>query len=156
MAGRGVSFVDTNVLVYAHDASEPEKQSRARTILEELWTTRSGVLSTQVLQEFYDVATAKQRLAMMPATAREIVSLYSTWDVVTIDPVVILAATRLHEHGQVLFWDALIIEAARVAGAERILTEDLADGSTFDGVRIEDPFTDRRLLSETPAVYTAG
>lgn len=140
MAAEAVAFVDTNVLVYAHDASEPTKQPRARAVLEELWFTGAGTLSTQVLQEFYVVATSKQRLAMSPAEAREIVALYSAWPVVTIDPAIILTATRMHERRSISFWDALIVEAARVAGAERILSEDFTAGEAIDGVRIVNPF----------------
>jgi predicted nucleic acid-binding protein len=134
------TFVDTNVLVYAHDSREREKQPRARAALEELWTTGGGVLSTQVLQEFYVVTTGKQSIGMPPSEAREIVALYSTWRVVVVDPVLILAATQLHERRSISFWDALIVEAARQAGAGRILTEDLSDGDDFDGVHIVNPF----------------
>ena len=140
MTGDGATFVDTNVLVYAHDASDPGKQQRARAVLEELWASGQGVLSTQVLQEFYVVVTGRQRISMTPAEASEIVSLYSTWQVVPVDVPIILAATRLHETRAISFWDALIVEAARLAGAVRVVTEDLTAGDDFDGVRIEDPF----------------
>ena len=140
MAAETATFVDTNILVYAHDASEPTKQPQARAVLEELWFTGNGTLSTQVLQEFYVVATSRQRIAMSPAEAREIVALYSAWPIVTIDPAIILAATRMHERRSISFWDALIVEAARVAGADRILSEDLTTGEAIDGVRIVNPF----------------
>lgn len=134
------TFVDTNVLVYAHDASEPAKQPIARAALERLWSTRTGLVSTQVLQEFYVVATSAHKLAMSPSDAREIVDLYSAWPVVVIEPVLILAASRLHETARISFWDALIVEAARVAGASRILSEDLAHAQRFEGIRVENPF----------------
>ena len=139
-AGKGTTFVDTNVLVYAYDATDPVKHGLARTALESLWDDGTGVLSTQVLQEFYAVATAGHKLAMQPREALEIVELYSAWPVVLLDPVVILNASRLHEQHQVSFWDALIVEAARLAGAHRILSEDLRAGQAFDGIRIDDPF----------------
>ena len=135
-----VTFVDTNVLVYAYDATDPQKQTLAQSALTQLWSERTGVLSAQVLQEFYAVATARQKLAMTPAEAREIVELYSTWPVVLIEPSLILTASRLHEQHSVSFWDALIVEAASVAGAGRLLTEDLADGQEIQGVQIENPF----------------
>lgn len=138
--GGPVTFVDTNVLIYAHDASEPAKQLVAREALARLWDTRTGILSTQVLQEFYAVATGRSSLPMRPAHAREIVRLYSAWPVVTVDPVLILAATDLHEHRSISFWDALIVVAAQQAGADTILTEDLSDGDVIDGVRIVNPF----------------
>ena len=93
-----VTFVDTNVLVYAHDASETIKQPIARSVLEALWIGRNGVLSTQVLQELYSVATSRRGLAMSPGEAREIVEeLYSTWPVVTLEPALLLTASLLHE-----------------------------------------------------------
>jgi len=134
------TFVDTNVLVYAHDASEAVKQPIAQAVLEQLWTDGGGALSTQILQEFYVVATRKLQPAMTPREAREIIELYSTWPVVVIEPSLILNASLLHERNQLSFWDALMVEAARVAGAGRLLTEDLQDGQVIAGVRIENPF----------------
>ena len=109
------TFVDTNVLVYAHDASEAAKQAIARAALERLWSTRTGVLSTQVLQEFYVVATSPHKLALSPSEAREIVDLYSAWPVVVLDPVLILAASRLHETSK----DLVLGCAHRRGGAGR-------------------------------------
>ncbi len=137
---RPLTFVDTNVLVYAHDASEPVKQAQARTALEELWSDRTGVLSTQVLQEFYAVVTGRQRIHMTSAQAREILSLYGAWTVAQVDLVTILAATELREAHSISFWDALIVASARQAGAGRILTEDLGHGTSVNGIRIESPF----------------
>jgi predicted nucleic acid-binding protein len=134
------TFVDTNVLVYAYDASETGKQPVAQAALEQLWSDRSGALSTQILQEFYAVATRKMKPAMSPGEAREIVELYSAWPVVLIEPSLILTASLLQEQQQLSFWDALVVEAARVAGAVRLLTEDLQDGRDIEGVRIENPF----------------
>lgn len=139
MAGE-LTFVDTNVLVYAHDAAERRRQPVARAQLEALWMGGSGVLSTQVLQEFYVVATRKFAPPMARRQAREIVALYATWPVVRIDPTLILAASQLEERHRLSFWDALVVEAARVAGAARLLTEDLQHGRLIGGVRIENPF----------------
>jgi predicted nucleic acid-binding protein len=139
-AADGTTFVDTNVLVYAHDARDPRKQRMARAALTQLWDARAGIVSTQVLQEFYVVATAPHKLAMKPAQARELIELYSTWTVVLIEPALLLNASRLHERRSVSFWDALIVEAARVAGAARILSEDFAGGGTIDDIAIVDPF----------------
>jgi predicted nucleic acid-binding protein len=138
------SFIDTNVLLYAHDASETAKQPIARALLESLWQQRSGALSTQVLQEFYVVATRKLTRPLARHEARELIELYSAWPLVVIDPTVILAATRIEQDHQLGFWDALIVEAARIAGAERLLTEDLKDGRVVEGVRIENPFAAQR------------
>jgi len=135
------TFVDTNVLLYGHDASETEKQPIARALLEELWADRSGVLSTQVLQEFYVVATRKFEPPMRRSEAREIVALYATWSVVQVDVGLILDAAALEERAQLSFWDALIVEAARRAGAMRLVSEDLQDGRRIAGIAIENPFS---------------
>ncbi len=140
MAGPARTFVDTNILLYAHDASESARQPTARAVLEQLWADGTGTLSTQVLQEFYVVATGKLKVPLRPAEAREIIGLYSAWPVVVLGPALILNASRLHEDGGISFWDALIIEAASVAGAERLLTEDLQHGQLIAGIRIENPF----------------
>ena len=140
MAGSGRTFVDTNVLVYAHDSSEAVKQPLAQARLDALWTDGAGTLSTQVLQEFYSVVTRKLAKPMSRAEARDVVDAYSAWPVVQISPTIILAAARLEERHQLSFWDALLIEAARVAGADLLLTEDMQDGQTIEGVLIENPF----------------
>ncbi len=140
MTGGGRTFVDTNVLLYAHDASETEKQPIARALLEDLWADGSGALSTQVLQEFYVVATRKFTPPMRRSEAREIVALYATWHVVQVDVGLILDATTLEERAQSSFWDALIVEAARRAGAMRLVSEDLQGGRAIAGVAIENPF----------------
>jgi predicted nucleic acid-binding protein len=137
-----LAFVDTNVLVYAHDASQTTKRPIAQALLEELWADRSGAISSQVLQEFYSVATSRLHPQMTPAAAREVVAVYSAWPVVLIEPVLILTASRLAEVRQLSFWDALIVEAARAIGADRVLTEDLNAGQDIEGIRIENPFRD--------------
>jgi predicted nucleic acid-binding protein len=135
-----LTFVDTNVLAYAHDKSETRRQPIARALLEALWTSRTGLLSTQILQEFYVVATRKFDPPMSRRAAREIVALYGTWPVVPVDVVLILTASQLEERHKLSFRDALVVEAARVGGATRLVTEDLQDGRRIGGVRIEDPF----------------
>lgn len=133
-------FVDTNVLLYAHDASETQKEPIARALLEGLWADRSGVVSTQVLQEFYVVATRKFDPPMARAEARELVALYAAWPVIQVDVELILGAAALEESETLSFWDALIIEAARRAGAARLLSEDLQAGRRIAGIVLENPF----------------
>ena len=140
MGADEITFVDTNVLIYAHDSSHPGKQAVAQEILKRLWTDGTGTLSTQVLQEVYVVATKKQKLAMSHQEARDLVEAYSAWPTVMVEPALILTASRLAEEHQLSFWDALIVEAARVAGAATLMTEDLQHGRTFDGVQVENPF----------------
>ena len=140
MAERQVTFVDTNILAYAHDRSETRRQPVAQARLEALWQSRTGALSTQVLQEFYVVATRKLAAPMGRATARKVVALYAEWPVVQVDVPLILAASELEEHHTLSFRDALIVEAARRSGAGRLLTEDLQHGRVVGGVRIDNPF----------------
>jgi predicted nucleic acid-binding protein len=140
MANDRVTFIDTNVLVYAHDRSEARKQPIAQALLDVLWRTRSGVLSTQVLQEFYVVTTRKFDPPMRRSAAREVVALYGEWPIVQVDVALILAASKLQERHAFSFWDALVVEAARRCGATRLLTEDLQAGRRIGGISIENPF----------------
>lgn len=140
MAGGQRTFVDTNILVYAHDESETRKRAIAGALLHDLWQSGMGILSTQILQEFYVVATRTFRPPMGRTEAREIVALYATWPVVQVDVGLILDATALEERARLSFWDALIVEAARRAGAERLVSEDLQAGGSIAGIAIENPF----------------
>lgn len=125
------TFVDTNILAYAHNTAEPEKHEQAAALLLDLWADRAGVVSTQVLGELYSVLTRKMDVA--PADAREIVLLYAAWPVVETDVPMLAAAMERHEREQVAWWDALIVEAAIRAGAPRLATEDFQAGRVFDG-----------------------
>jgi predicted nucleic acid-binding protein len=140
VAERQVSFVDTNVLAYAHDRSETHKQPVAQAQLTALWRDRTGTLSTQVLQEFYVVATRKLAAPMHRTTARRIVALYAEWPVVQVDIPLVLTASELEERHSLSFWDALIVEAARRSGATRLLTEDLQPGRRIGDLTIVNPF----------------
>lgn len=140
MADAPLTFVDTNVLAYAYDRSETAKQPVARALLETLWRDRTGVVSTQVLQELYVVATRKFHPPMPRGAAREIVVLYATWPVVRVDVPLVLAASELEERHTLSFWDALVVEAARRSGAARLATEDLQPGRRLAGVMVENPF----------------
>jgi predicted nucleic acid-binding protein len=140
MADDRLTFLDTNVLVYAHDRSETRKQPIAQALLEVLWRTRRGVLSSQVLQELYVVTTRKFDPPMRRGAAREIVALYGEWPIVQVDVALILAASKLQERHTFSFWDALVVEAARRCGAARLLTEDLQAGRRIGGISIENPF----------------
>src|SRR5919108_3352674 len=135
-----LTFLDTNVLVYAHDRSETRKQPIAEALLDDLWRTRGGAVSTQVLQEFYVVATRKFDPPMRRGAAREIMALYGEWTTVQVDVALILAASELEERHGFSFWDALVVEAARRCGAARLLTEDLQAGRRVGGVSVENPF----------------
>lgn len=134
------TFVDTNVLVYAHDPQAGDRHVTAKRILTELWGSRDGCLSTQVLQEFYAVATRKLRPAMSRREARGLVAAYGEWCDVATDPQLIVAASRLEEEHTVAFWDALIVEAALRAGATVLISEDMQDRRQFGPLSVANPF----------------
>ncbi|HYZ09172.1 MAG TPA: PIN domain-containing protein [Pseudonocardiaceae bacterium] len=138
--GSEVCFVDTNVLLYAQDKHDPDKYRVSRDLLEDLWTDGVGIVSTQVLQEFYSVATRKLRPPMTPSEARDVVVQYIDWCRIDTDPLLILSASHLAEEHTVNFWDALIVEAALRAGATELVTEDLQDGREFGALRVRNPF----------------
>ena len=140
MPAQALTFVDTNILVYAHDASESGKQPIAEALLRQLWRQGTGVLSTQVLQEFYVVATRKYDPPMSRDLARRLVAHYANWRVIGVDLPLIVSASELEEMHSLSFWDALVVEAARRAGATRLATEDMQDGREFGDLRIHDPF----------------
>lgn len=133
------TFVDTNVLIYAHDRDAGEKYETAKTVLRELWTEREGVLSMQVLQEFYVNVTRKIPSPLPKAAARAIVESYRSWCMqTTVEE--IATAFRIEDQAKVGFWDALVVASASKSGAVRLVSEDLNAGQTILGVRVENPF----------------
>jgi len=133
-------FVDTNVFVYARDASEPEKQPRAAAWVDALWASRQGRLSAQVLHEYYVTVTRKLRPGLPPEVARRDVRGLSTWGSVPHSLALLEIAWGLEERYELSWWDALIVAAARQAGCSVLLTEDLQDGQGLAGVRVVNPF----------------
>ncbi len=133
-------FVDTNVLVYARDASEPEKQPRARDWLATLWETREGRLSFQVLTEYYVTVTRKLRPGLTPDEAQSDVRDLLAWSPIGLDQIVLEDAWAVERRYGLSVWDALIVAAAHAAGCTHLLTEDLVHGQDLDGVRIVNPF----------------
>jgi predicted nucleic acid-binding protein len=133
------TFVDTNVLIYAHDADARAKHETAKKVLHELWSERTGILSTQVLQEFYVNVTRKIPRPIAKESARLVVNTYTIWCAET-TPAEISSAFRIEDESRIGFWDALIVASAIKSGATRILSEDLNAGQTISGVRVENPF----------------
>jgi predicted nucleic acid-binding protein len=137
------TFVDTNVLIYAHDVDAKAKHEIAKQVLSKLWGERTGVLSMQVLQEFYVNVTRKIESPLSKDLARLAVNSYEVWCVET-TPAEISAAFRIEDEAKIGFWDALIISSAAKGGATRILSEDLSAGQRIAGVLIENPFSGSR------------
>ena len=133
-------FVDTNILVYAHDADAGEKHAAAAQALADLWQYRNGILSTQVLQELYITLTRKVTSPVTGNVARRLIRNYLTWDLVLNDGAIILYAGEIADNYQLSFWDGLIVAAAYSKNAAIILTEDMNHGQVVEGIRIENPF----------------
>jgi predicted nucleic acid-binding protein len=132
-------FVDTNILMYAHDAAAGEKHECAKALVEELWESRVGVVSTQVLQELAVNLRRKARKPLDAKATRDVVSDYLTWQVVVNAGESILEALDFEARYRVSFWDALVIQAAHVGGAQTLYSEDLSDGQRYGMVRVKNP-----------------
>ncbi len=132
-------FVDTNILMYAHDATAGVKHERARALVEELWGDRSGVVSTQVLQELAVNLRRKSGRPLDAKATREVISDYLAWEVVTNTGASVLEALEIEERYRVSFWDALVIQAAQAAGVVTLYSEDLTDGQQYGSVQVTNP-----------------
>jgi predicted nucleic acid-binding protein len=133
-------FVDTNVLIYAWDSTEPEKQKQALAWMSHLWKAKTGRLSYQVLSEFYIAVTQKISPGMDPERARRNVRLFFLWQPVQIDARAVETAWHVQDRYRLSWWDALIVSAARSAGCRYLLTEDLQSGEEFFEIKIISPF----------------
>ncbi len=135
-------FVDTNVLVYAHDTSPAlaKRHTVAKSLLERLWDSRSGCLSTQVLQEFFTVVTRKIAQPISTDEAYAVVEDYASWTLHRPTGADILEAIRIHQRNQISFWDALIMQSASAMHCATIWSEDLHAGQTIAEVTIVNPF----------------
>ena len=134
-------FVDTNILVYSRDATEPHKQKRAMAWISELWRERTGRVSFQVLYEFYITVTQKLRPGMDEKKARKDVRCFLAWRPTPVDTSVIEGGWRLQDRYNLSWWDALIVAAAQVSDCRYLLTEDLSEKQEFEGVTVINPFT---------------
>lgn len=134
-----VVFVDTNILIYAHDRDAGDRRVRAAQVLEQLWDEQTGRLSVQVLQEFYVTVTQKLSTPLARAGAREVVRTYASWARDPTTPDTILRASEIAELAQLSFWDGLIVASAEQAGATQLYTEDLNAGQVIAGVKIFNP-----------------
>jgi predicted nucleic acid-binding protein len=132
------SFFDTNILVYADDKAAPAKQRTALDLVAEHRRARTGVVSLQVLQEYF--VTVTKKLQVDAAVARRKVELLAEFDVASPEVSDILAAIDLHRLHGISFWDALILRSAKQAGCGVLLSEDMQESREIDGVRIVNPF----------------
>lgn len=132
-------FVDTNIFVYAHDSTQGAKHERAKALVETLWDSGDGILSTQVLQELCINLRRKSARPLSVEETRKLLEDYSTWDIVVNTAESVLQALDFESRYQISFWDALIVQAATSCEATIIYSEDLADGQTYAAVRVVNP-----------------
>ena len=132
------NFIDTNILVYAEASDEPAKQQAALALLKQLYETATGVLSTQVLQEYCNVALKKLKLSAGHIRAQ--LDLYEQFEIVQVTPAIIRAGLDLHQTRSLSFYDALIMASAQAASCNVLLSEDMNTGEIINGIRILNPF----------------
>ncbi|MGA2671687.1 MAG: PIN domain-containing protein [Terracidiphilus sp.] len=142
MENRSKCFVDTNILVYAHDRSAGVKHRRAQSLVEQLWNSGKGVLSTQVLQELCINLRRKAGNPLPVEEVRLLIREYSTWEVITNTPESVLRALDIETRYKTSFWDALILQAAGDAGASVLYSEDLAAGQHYGAIQVVNPLID--------------
>ena len=131
-------FIDTNVLVYTQASDEPRKQRKALDLLREQFETASGVISTQVLNEYANVAIRK--LHMPPSKVREQLLFWEQLEVIQVTPAIIHAGLDLHQTRSLSFYDGLIVAAAQTSGCTVLYSEDMHVGEVVNGLRIVNPF----------------
>ena len=134
----GKVFFDTNVLVYAQDLDAPHKRERSRQLMAEVAAVGCGVISTQVLQEYY--VTATRKLGVTPLAAKSVVQSFRMFEIVQLSPDLIEQAIDRSVLSQLSFWDALIVAASAASGCTTIYSEDLNAGQVIGGVRVVNPF----------------
>jgi predicted nucleic acid-binding protein len=132
-------FVDTNILVYAHDRSAGVKHQRAQMLLEQLWDSGQGVLSTQVLQELCVNLRRKASQPLSVEEVRQLIRDYSTWEIVNNTAEAVLQALDIEVRYKTSFWDALIFQAAESSGASILYSEDLATGQRYGAIQVVNP-----------------
>lgn len=133
-------FVDSNVLIYAYDRDAGEKRERAGEVLGGLWGSATGVVSVQVLQEFFANATRKLTRPLDLARAREVAGIYGAWVTVPTETSHVLRAVDIMKGYSLSFWDSMIVALAEATQCRILLSEDLQHGQTIASVRVENPF----------------
>ena len=137
---RGKVFLDTNVLVYAYDTHDPEKQVRAQAVLIEALETETGTVSTQVLSEFFCVVTRRIPAPLSADEAQSVIHELGVLEIVEIDIPMIHRAIEVHKENRLIYWDALILAAAERGRCAQVFSEDLNAGQAYAGVKVVNPF----------------
>ena len=135
----GKYFVDTNILIYAHDRTAGTKHARARQLIEHLWSTGEGVLSTQVLQELCINLRRKLARPLPVDETRQLIQDYLSWEVIVNTPESVIQALELEVRYKISFWDALVLHAAESSGATILYSEDLSTGQHYGSIQVLNP-----------------
>ena len=133
-------FFDTNILIYAVDRSDPEKQSQAHRLVKTAIENETGAISVQVLGEFFNVATRRIPNPLSVEEAEEAIQTVAVLPVVELDWTLVRRAIDTHKEYGISYWDSLIVAAAERAGCTRIVSEDLNSGQFYCGIAVVDPF----------------
>lgn len=147
----GPCFVDANVLVYAHDPSEPLKQELAAELLRRLWAGSNGRTSIQVLNEFYVVLSRKVTVRRAAGEVWAEVEEFFRWNPQPLDADLLRRARQIEARYKLSWWDSLVVAAAQLQGCSVLYTEDLQHGALLDDVRVVNPFLPQ--VQEEPAPY---
>ena len=135
-----LEFVDTNILLYAFDSTEPDKHSSAKKLLERLWEQQNGCISVQVLQEFFVNATRKLKKPLTRIEARAVLEDYSLWIIHVPSAAEVIMATTLMDTTSISFWDAMMVTSALELDCRVVWSEDLNAGQKINGLEIHNPF----------------
>ncbi len=141
-------FVDSNVLIYAHDVSAGGKRLTARALLDRLWRERCGCLSVQVLQEFVVNVTRKVPKPIPIPQAQDLVTALGDWTVHCPTPADVAAALDRQSRHRISFWDAMILESAERLDCGVLWSEDLSSGQLYDGIEVCNPFAETGPISD--------
>jgi predicted nucleic acid-binding protein len=132
-------FVDTNILIYAHDPRAGQKHERARQLIERLWSTGEGVLSTQILQELCVNLRRKAGRPLPIDEIRRLIQDYLSWEIVVNTPESVIEAMEIEVRYKISFWDALVLQAAESSGAAVLYSEGFATGQSYGAIRVFNP-----------------
>lgn len=132
-------FVDTNILIYAHDRAAGKKHVLARQLIERLWASGEGVLSTQVLQELCINLRRKLARPLPVEEVRQLIQDYLSWEVIANKSESVLQASEIETRYKISFWDALVLQAAESSGATVLYSEDLSAGQHYGSIQVVNP-----------------
>ena len=133
-------FLDTNILVYAHDMADQDKREKSQSLIFECLRNHSGVISAQVLSEFLVTITQKIKQTISLEQAKKEIILLSTMETIDIDATLVIRAINIKERWQLSYWDSLIMAAAERAKCKIVYSEDMSDGQIYDTIEVRNPF----------------